>query len=306
MDDSSSPAPSLHLGTIQSLSLHAIYTSPHQMRRQFDDASLSHLAQSMKQEGLIQPITVRPVGNAYELVAGERRLRAAELLGWETILARVIEVNDEDAAFKGLIENLQRTNLNPLEEARGFKQLIEPPYNLTQETIAERVGKSQGTVARCLALLELPVEIQELIPAGQVTESHTRVLRKITDIVQQIAMARQIHQEGLSVKETERLVREWLKQAGQLEGRTGNDRRKSASRRLADGKKVDPLEDLWPQLSFSPNGGPPGSWNVRYEGKGQWTFEVQTEGKDPKATLGDFFIRLGNALNDQKPGDSLG
>src|ERR1043166_2928018 len=149
---------------IEPLPLDKIFTSPHQMRKQFDPAALRELARSMKQEGLIQPITVRKVGNAFELVVGERRLRAAHMLDWPTIDARVIDISDEDAAVKGLIENLQRADLTPIEEARGYKQLVDPPYNLTQDAVAQRVGKSQTAIARILALLELPAEIQEIMP----------------------------------------------------------------------------------------------------------------------------------------------
>src|SRR5258708_18490830 len=168
---STTPSPTQ---SIEPLLLEKIFTSPHQMRKHFDPLGLRDLARSMKEEGLIQPITVRKVGNAYELVVGERRLRAAQMLEWPTIEARVIDISDEDAAIKGLIENLQRADLTPIEEARGYKQLLEPPYNLTQEAIAQRVGKSQTAIARSLALLELPQEIQEIVPRGIITEAHTR------------------------------------------------------------------------------------------------------------------------------------
>ena len=107
-------------------------------------------------------------------------------LGWATIDARVIDISDEDAAVKGLIENLQRADLSPIEEARGYKQLVDAPYKLTQEAVAARVGKSQTAIARSLALLELPTEIQELMPRGIVTESHSRSLRKLSDRAAQI------------------------------------------------------------------------------------------------------------------------
>src|SRR5882672_6180568 len=199
VDRSPCPAPS-----IEQLRLEQIFTSPHQMRKHFNPATLKDLARSMKEEGLIQPITVRKVGNAYELVVGERRLRAAQLLSWETIDARVIDISDEDAAVKGLIENLQRADLTPIEEARGYNQLVEPPYNLTQEAIAQRVGKSQTAIARTLALLELPPEIQEIMPRGIITETHTRALRKISNRAQQIELAQQGDRQGWTVKEMER------------------------------------------------------------------------------------------------------
>src|SRR5258706_12809545 len=190
--------------SIEQLPLEQIFTSPHQMRKQFDPMALRDLSRSMKQEGLIQPITVRRVGNAYKLVVGERRLRAAQILGWATIDARVIDISDEDAAVKGLIENLQRADLTPIEEARGYKQLVEAPYNMTQEAIAQRVGKSQTCIARSLALLDLPAEIQEIMPRGIITETHTRSLRKVSDRTRQVQLARQADKEGWTVKEMER------------------------------------------------------------------------------------------------------
>ena len=110
----------------------------------------------------------------------------------------MIDISDEDAAIKGLIENLQRADLTPIEEAKGYKQLVEPPYNMTQEAIAQRVGKSQTCIARTLALLELPEEIQELMPRGIISETHTRALRKISDRAKQIHLAQQAeHANGI-------------------------------------------------------------------------------------------------------------
>ncbi len=138
--------------------LNLIYASPHQLRHQFDEEALDDLARSMKEEGLIQPVVLRKVGSAYELVAGERRFRAAEKLGWKTIEARVISATDESAAVKGLIENLQRANLKPLEEAKGYRQLMDAPYNLSCEDIARRVGKTPASIGRLLALLDPAVK----------------------------------------------------------------------------------------------------------------------------------------------------
>jgi ParB family transcriptional regulator, chromosome partitioning protein len=277
---------------IESLPLEQIFSSPHQMRKHFDPAALRDLAKSMKQEGLIQPITVRKVGNAYELVVGERRLKAAQILGWPTIDARVIDISDEDAAIKGLIENLQRTDLNPIEEARGYKQLVEPPYNLTQDAIAQRVGKSQTTIARSLALLDLPQEIQDLMPRGIITETHTRSLRKIPDRPRQIRLAQQADRAGWTVKETERRVNETLREIGApLKSREGQKR--------SDAK--DPLAGVWEPLVKTAAGGVRIA-RVNYDGSGTWKLHIETDKVgDPREALARFFVQLGQSLDQKNP-----
>ncbi len=283
--------------SIEELHLTKIFASPHQMRKHFDTASLRDLARSMKEEGLIQPITVRKVGDAYELVVGERRLRAAQLLGWPTIDARIIDISDEDAAIKGLIENLQRADLTPVEEARGYKQLVEPPYNLTQEAIAQRVGKSQTAIARSLALLDLPPEIQEIMPRGIITETHTRSLRKVTNVSLQIQLARQADKEGWTVKETERRVNEVLKNIGEP-----LKRREVKSAPPAQ----DPLAKVWqPILESADEAGVKVS-AVRYEGVGKWVLRIEAKNMtNSRRALADFFIRLGHTLNGPLPSDLI-
>ena len=292
MESSTAPCPS-----IEALPLEKIYASPHQMRKEFDPMALRDLARSMKEEGLIQPITVRKMGEAFELVVGERRLRAAQILGWKTIEARIAEINDEDAAIKGLIENLQRTDLTPIEEARGFKQLAEPPYCLTQEEIAKRVGKSQTVVARTLALLDLPDEIQEIMPRGIITETHTRSLRKLTDRSTQIKLALQADHEQWSARETERRVNEFLKEAGQP-----TKLRETKSKPMAE----DPLAKIWqPIIETADQVGVKVS-AVRYEGSGKWMLHIESNGTaDHRQALADFFIRLGQTLHGPLPSELI-
>jgi len=267
------------------------------MRKHFDPASLRELANSMKEEGLIQPITVRKVGNAYELVVGERRLRAAQMLGWPTIDSRVIDISDEDAAVKGLIENLQRADLTPIEEARGYKQLVEPPYNMTQEAIAHRVGKSQTAIARTLALLDLPPEIQDIMPRGIITETHTRSLRKITDRARQVELAHQGDKEGWTVKEMERRVHEVLKQNG-----VPLKRRDTKARPPSQ----DPLAKIWEPIIDSAEEAGVRVSAVRYHGTGKWQLHIETKNvTNPRRALADFFMRLGHTLNGPVPSDLL-
>lgn len=277
--------------TIQKIPLGQIYCSPHQMRKHFDPVKLKELARSMKQEGLIQPIAVRRVGGAFELIAGERRFRAAQQLGWKAIESRVIDISDEDVAIKGLIENLQRADLSPIEEARGYQQLAKPPYKMTQEAIAQRVGKSQTAIARALALLDLPQEIQALMPRGIITECHTRSLRKIEDKSVQIRLATQADKAGWTVKEMERQVQAHLKQTG-----------KPLLQHTRKAPSTDPFAQLWKafQAGASPESD---NWSVRYEGNGVWNLRVHALSPDPKTTLSNFFIRLGQTLAGPVPSD---
>lgn len=280
---------------IERISLGLIYTSPHQMRRYFDPMALKDLASSMKQEGLIQPITVRKVGNAYELIVGERRLRAARMLKWTAIEARILDISDEDAAVKGLIENLQRVDLSPIEEARGYKQLAETPYKLTQDAIAQRVGKCQTAIARSLAILELPQEIQDLMPRGIITETHTRSLRKVPERSKQIALAKQGHREGWTAKEMERRVGDHLKSQGM------ETKPKETSGIAAT---PDPMMKVWDEVQKNASqAGIRVSVSQRKK-SGAWSIEIHTEKSTlPRRALADFFMRLGHLLNGPLPQD---
>ncbi len=263
------------------------------MRRHFDPAALKELAASMKQEGLIQPITVRKIGSAFELIVGERRLRAARILKWPTIDARIIDISDEDAAVKGLIENLQRADLSPIEEARGYKQLVEHPYKMTQDAIAQRVGKGQTAIARSLALLEMPQEIQDLMPRGIITETHTRALRKISERSKQVALARQGHREGWTAKEMERRVCDHLKECG-------------APTKLREEKKEsavqDPMNKVWDHVRQNANQTGIKVSAVKYKKDGTWSLEIHAKkSSNLKRALADFFMRLGHTLNGPIP-----
>jgi len=179
--------------------------NPQQPREAFEDAALAELAASLKSRGVLQPIVVRPVGaGRYELVAGERRWRAAQLAGLLKIPAIVRHVGDEDLLELALIENLQRENLNPIEEGRAYQKLID--LGLTQQDVADRVGKPRATVANTLRLLNLPLEVQERIRAGAVSAGHAKALVSITNTKTQIDLTERIEREGLSVREVESIV----------------------------------------------------------------------------------------------------
>jgi ParB family chromosome partitioning protein len=187
--------------------VHLVEPSPYQARREIAQEQLAELAESIRSEGLLQPIVVRRHGDRFQLIAGERRWRAFQLLKIRTIPARVVDASDASAASIGLIENLQREGLNPIEEAQGFASLVRD-FDLTQETAAERVGKSRASVANALRLLALDAEIQGFIAKGLLSVGHAKALLAIEDPARRTVLSRRVIEEGLSVRQAERLGRE--------------------------------------------------------------------------------------------------
>ncbi|MCD8322364.1 MAG: ParB/RepB/Spo0J family partition protein [Oscillospiraceae bacterium] len=182
-----------------------------QPRTNFDEPLLQELADSIGQHGLLQPITVRRLdGGYYQIIAGERRWRAARMAGLTEIPVRIIEADDQKAQELALVENLQREDLNPMEEARGYRALMDD-FGLTQEQVSQQVGKSRPTVANALRLLSLPKELVELVEAGQLTTGHARALLPIQDKTVQLEAARQVIEKGLSVRQTEALAAALMK-----------------------------------------------------------------------------------------------
>ncbi len=180
--------------------------NPYQPRKDFDEAHLRELMDSIRSEGLLQPIVVRPVGERYQLIAGERRWRACQALQMRKLPARVIEASDASSASISLIENLQREGLNPIEEAMGYSSLMRD-FDLTQEAVAERVGKGRATVANGLRLLQLEQEIQGYLSRGLLSTGHSKVLLGVESGESRLLLARKVIEEGLSVRALENAVR---------------------------------------------------------------------------------------------------
>ena len=191
----------------------SIHPNPYQPRATFDEESIAELAQSIQQVGLLQPLLVRKVDEGYELVAGERRLRAVTSLGMEKVACIVQQdIEDESSAMMALIENLQREDLHYLEEAQCYQKLLET-YGLTQEELANRLGKSQSSIANKLRLLKLSDEVKAAMTEKRLSERHARALLKLTDDKQRLDAAGKIAGKGLSVKETEQMVEKTLNKA---------------------------------------------------------------------------------------------
>ncbi|MFA5005414.1 MAG: ParB/RepB/Spo0J family partition protein [Candidatus Omnitrophota bacterium] len=185
-----------------------IKPNPFQPREEFDDTTISELAQSIKEKGVIQPLLVRRHGDNYELIAGERRLRAATLLGLKELPIIIKDVNDQDSLELALIENIQREGLNPIEEAHAYQHLMDK-FKITQERISEVMGKARASIANTLRLLKLPHEIQGEMKKGRISFAHGRTLLEVEDVNQQRRLAMDVISKGLSVRELESLVKNY-------------------------------------------------------------------------------------------------
>ena len=192
---------------VRRIPLASIRPNPFQPRREFRPDELAELEASLRASGLLQPISVRRRGDAYELIAGERRVRAATNLGWTEIQAIVRDFDDRTMLVLALVENLQRTNLNALEEARGYRRLIDE-FQLTQQQVAEAVGKDRTTITNLLRILSLPDEILGLVEQGALSSGHARALLALAQADSAVLLAKQSAKEGLSVRELEQRVRD--------------------------------------------------------------------------------------------------
>ena len=195
-------------GAIAQIEIDKIETNPFQPRTDFDESALNELAESIKNQGVIQPVTVRKMGyDKYQLISGERRLRASKLAGLKTIPVFIRVANDEQMLEMALIENIHRENLNAIEVAISYQRLLEE-CKLTQDKLSEKVGKDRSTVANFLRLLKLPAEIQIAIRDGYITMGHARALVNISDKSKQLIILKRIIDEDLSVRQVEMLVKD--------------------------------------------------------------------------------------------------
>lgn len=192
---------------VQYLAVSKVVASPHNPRKDFTQEEITELADSIREHGIIQPLIVRQIGAKYELIAGERRWRASQSINLTTVPAIVREASDRDVIEMALIENLQRQDLNPIEEASGYLQLSKE-FTLTQEEIAKRVGKSRASVANAMRLLDLQDDLQVFLAKGQLSVGHAKVLLGVKDKEHQYTLADQIIRHNLTVRNTEKAVHE--------------------------------------------------------------------------------------------------
>lgn len=240
------PAAEAGEAALVNVKLTAIVANPRQPRTAFDEEGLQELADSLREVGLLQPVLVRPLEEgSYELVAGERRVRAARLAGLEEIPAVVRQTDESELLTEALVENLHRTDLNPLEEAAAYQQLLED-FGMTHDDLATKLGKSRSAISNALRLMSLPPGLQQQVVGGEVTAGHARALLALDDRESQERLGQRVVTEGLTVRETEEAVRTELSREngdpesgdGKRSNRGGRSRRSSPyeglQRRLAD------------------------------------------------------------------------
>jgi ParB family chromosome partitioning protein len=189
----------------QWLSIAAVDRNPYQPRQTFDEAEIADLCDSIRTHGFLQPVAVRCVAGRYQLIAGERRLRAAQMAGWERVPVQVRDVEDRQMAELAIVENVQRKDLNAIEKAASFQRYIDE-YNCTQEELAARVSVDRSTIANLVRLLELPDEVKALVARGELSAGHARALLPLGDAEEQVHFARRVAKDGLSVRATEQAV----------------------------------------------------------------------------------------------------
>ncbi|HEY4733607.1 MAG: ParB/RepB/Spo0J family partition protein [Gemmatimonadaceae bacterium] len=223
-------------GALKSIPVGQITRNPFQPRQEFNADELSELQESIRASGLLQPITVRRRAgrDGFELIAGERRLRAAKGLGWKEIPAIIKEIDDRTLLTLALVENLQRADLNPIEEGEGYHQLADE-FGLTQQQIAETVGKDRTTISNMVRLLQLPDQARRLLQEGHLTMGHAKVLLGLEDAEKIVELALAIVAEGLTVREVERRLRDV---AGPREGKKAG-RPRTVDRQPAEAKRIE-------------------------------------------------------------------
>lgn len=188
------------------MALDRIHANPQQPRKDFDEDDLDALKESLRTHGLLQPILVRPCENGYQIIAGERRYRAAKEVGWAEIPVHVVDFNDQKVFEAALVENLQRSDLNPIEKAHGFQDYLQR-YQVTQDELAKVVGLDRSTVANMIRLLELAPAVQEAVRHGQISAGHARALLPVEDPARQTTLMQEIIAKGLSVRQVEALIK---------------------------------------------------------------------------------------------------
>lgn len=201
------PHPSAAPGGVQLLPVDRVLRDGNQPRKSFDEAKLQELANSIQTQGVLQPLLVRKDGDSFRLIAGERRWRAAQLAGLQEVPCVVREATEAQAFELALVENLQRADLNPLEEAEGYRRLIDE-FHLTQELVSQRVGKERSSIANALRLLTLPDEVKALLASGELSMGQARAVLGAHSPSEMIALAEKVTQNHLSVRDTERLVKD--------------------------------------------------------------------------------------------------
>lgn len=268
------------LNSVSSLPIEKVEPRSDQPRSVFDQESLAELAESINKYGLIQPITVRKLPSGYyQIIAGERRWRAARLAGLREIPVRIIEADDRRAMELALVENLQREDLNPIEEARGYRTLIEE-YGMTQEEASQSVGKSRPAITNALRLLNLTPPVMAMLEDGDISAGHARALLSIKDEADQLCIATKVVEESLSVRQTENLA-----------AKTAEQREKEAEPKKRNPLEVNYLADTEKQLTTSL-----GRRTMIRDGGKKGKIELEYYGAEDREALIAALLRFGQSV----------
>jgi ParB family chromosome partitioning protein len=209
------PEPETTDATTSKVRIDQIHHNPWQPRKTFDDDELNSLSDSIRNHGVLQPLVVRQAPEGFQLIAGERRLRAARAAGLNAVPVHVVNFNDQQVLEAALVENIQRTDLNPIEKAHGFKEYLDR-FSMTHDDLAKRLGLARPTISNLVGLLDLPAEVQEFVRTGMVTLGHAKILKSIPETERQVAICKEIVARGLSVHGLDALLKE-QKQTEQME-----------------------------------------------------------------------------------------
>jgi ParB family chromosome partitioning protein len=201
-------------GPVGRLSVGRIQFNPHQPRKRFDGDELQSLTQSIKTHGVLQPLVVRAAKDGFQLIAGERRLRAAQAAGLAEVPVHIVEFNDQQVFEAALVENIQRSDLNPIEKAQGFKEYLDT-FKMTQEQLGTKLGLDRSSISNLLGLLNLPKEVQEAVRLGQITLGHAKVLKGIAEAERQVALCKETILKNYSVHALELLVKQQRNDEGE-------------------------------------------------------------------------------------------
>ncbi len=207
LKDPAGATDAVEAGKRVSLPVAQIEHNPYQPRKLFDEDEIAHLSESIRNHGVLQPLVVRQIGEQFQLIAGERRLRAAQKAGLAEVPVHVVNFNDQEVLEAALAENIQRSDLNPIEKAQGFKEYLDR-FNVTQEQLAHRLGMDRTSVSNLVNLLNLPPEVQNAVRFDQISLGHAKILKGLADSAKQVALCKEVLMKGLSVKALEMLVKQ--------------------------------------------------------------------------------------------------
>lgn len=271
---------------LQRITISRVRSNPFQPRREFDRAGLAELEASLAASGLLQPITVRRKGDAYELIAGERRLRAATNIGWTEISAIIRDFDDQTMLVLALVENLQRSNLNAIEEGRGYRRLIDD-FKLTQQQVAEAVGKDRTTITNLLRVLSLPEPVQRMVEQGMLTAGHARALLALDAADSVLTIANEAVAKAMSVRDLEQRVRDATGRSSGIQAakdtKDAKDKTKVPARPAADSAIRRVEDDLRRHLQTDVH--------VRLAGPAKGTVEISFFSADDLERLLELILR---------------